>query len=158
MVKQILLVSIVRNVWRTVWRIYILVFGCKGLSCDKGSKCLIHPLLAWVPWIRNTKVLQARGRYLKNCHNFFYHFFPFFSCFALMHFIYLRSLPVSWGESRNTWMWWAGSHCFVLTSLASRNPSTKSGGFSLLKFPFYFIYFFLVKIKEKYFEIWKINL
>ena len=29
MVKQILLVSTMRNVWRTVWRICILMLGCK---------------------------------------------------------------------------------------------------------------------------------
>ena len=31
-VKQILLVSLFANVWRTVWRICILMLGCKGLS------------------------------------------------------------------------------------------------------------------------------
>ena len=30
-VKQILLVSTLGNVWRTVWRICILMLGCKGL-------------------------------------------------------------------------------------------------------------------------------
>ena len=30
-VKQILLVNTLGNVWRTVWRIYILMLGCKGL-------------------------------------------------------------------------------------------------------------------------------
>ena len=29
-VKQILLISNLRNVWRTVWRICILMLGCKG--------------------------------------------------------------------------------------------------------------------------------
>ena len=32
-VKQILLVSILGNVQRTVWRIWILMLGCKGLKC-----------------------------------------------------------------------------------------------------------------------------
>ena len=31
-VKQILLVSLFENVWRTVWRICILILGCKGLT------------------------------------------------------------------------------------------------------------------------------
>ena len=31
-VKQILLVSTLGNVWKTVWRIRIMMLGCKGLS------------------------------------------------------------------------------------------------------------------------------
>ena len=31
-VKQILIVSTVENVMRTVWRMYILILGCKGLT------------------------------------------------------------------------------------------------------------------------------
>ena len=31
-VKQILLVSLFGSVWRTVWRISILMLGCKGLT------------------------------------------------------------------------------------------------------------------------------
>ena len=31
-VKQILLVSTLGNVWRTVWRIYILMLGCKSIN------------------------------------------------------------------------------------------------------------------------------
>ena len=31
-VKQILLVSTLRNVWRTVWRICILMLGCEGVK------------------------------------------------------------------------------------------------------------------------------
>ena len=32
-VKQILLVSTLGNVLRTVWRIYMVMLGCKGLNC-----------------------------------------------------------------------------------------------------------------------------
>ena len=32
-VKQILLVSTLGNVQRTLWRIWILMLGCKGLKC-----------------------------------------------------------------------------------------------------------------------------
>ena len=34
-VKQILLVSALQNVWRTVWRILMLMIGCKGLKCSR---------------------------------------------------------------------------------------------------------------------------
>ena len=33
-VKQILLLGILRNVQRTVWRIQILMLGCKGLNAS----------------------------------------------------------------------------------------------------------------------------
>ena len=47
-IEQILPVSILRNVWRTVWRICILMLGCKGLKERRGEigekkgYCLCH--------------------------------------------------------------------------------------------------------------------
>ena len=38
--KQILLVSTLRNVSRTEWRIYILIFRCKGLTVQTDN--LLH--------------------------------------------------------------------------------------------------------------------
>ena len=35
-VKQVLLVSNIGNIQRTVWRIYILMLGCKGFTCLYG--------------------------------------------------------------------------------------------------------------------------
>ena len=42
-VKQILLVSTLGNVWRTVWRICILMLGCKGLKLNACCISQKHP-------------------------------------------------------------------------------------------------------------------
>ena len=38
-VKQILLVSTMGDVWRTVWRICIMMLGCKGLTVNFLMMC-----------------------------------------------------------------------------------------------------------------------
>ena len=37
MVRQILLVSTLKNAWKTVWRICILILGCKGFTFLRHS-------------------------------------------------------------------------------------------------------------------------
>ena len=44
---QILLVSLFGNVWRTVWRICMLMLGCKGLSYTTMNQNCIHPSTLW---------------------------------------------------------------------------------------------------------------
>ena len=58
-VQQILLVSLFGNVWRTVWRISILMLGCKGLnhSHPNISMNILHTIPHTFP-----KVLKR-----KNC-------------------------------------------------------------------------------------------
>ena len=41
-VKQILLDSTLGNVWRTVWRICIMMLGCKGLSMIFLMMCTFY--------------------------------------------------------------------------------------------------------------------
>ena len=45
--KQILLVSLFENVWRTVWRICTLMLGCKGLTYITMTQNCIHPSTLW---------------------------------------------------------------------------------------------------------------
>ena len=45
--KQILLVSLFENVWRTVWRICMLMLGCKGLTYITMTQNCIHPSILW---------------------------------------------------------------------------------------------------------------
>ena len=46
-VEQILLPSTLGNVWRTVWRICILILGCNGLKTSGNQFCICRVLLEY---------------------------------------------------------------------------------------------------------------
>ena len=57
-VKQILLVSLFENVWRTVWRICILILGCKGLTNSSMSLCICSAIDH--KWYQNAERTKKR--------------------------------------------------------------------------------------------------
>ena len=58
-VKQILLIIAIGNVWRTVWRMCMLISGCKGLRrhvLTKGQVTAVHDYLRWTMGVTESSV------------------------------------------------------------------------------------------------------
>ena len=116
-VKQVLLASTLGNVQRTVWRICILMLGCKGL----GVKGLIISFLTDLP---SSNIWFFHAEFYMTVWNKLYHFqLKFYLSLLILLQLFIQSASNGFTDCENNWgmffFWWVNFKCWLELFFAS---------------------------------------